>query len=71
VAGVLQIMVLAMTFYIVTRINLKLCFSDIEKYADIIPGKVLLINILSVIRLVLGAMALIFIFRAYMQTQKE
>ena len=71
VAGVLQIIVLATTFYIVTQINLKLYFSDIEKYADVIPGKVLLINILSVIRLVVGAMALILIFRAYLQTQKE
>jgi len=59
VAGLLQLTVLALTFYIVTQINLKLYFSDIEKYADVIPGKVLLINILSVVRLALGAIALI------------
>jgi len=70
-AGALQIIVLAMTFYIVTQINLKLYFSDLEKYADVIPGKVLLINILSVVRLALGAIALIFVFRAHVQTQKE
>jgi hypothetical protein len=70
-AGILQIIVLAITFYIVTQINLKLCFSNIEKYADVISGKVLLVNILSVVRLILDAVALTFVFKGYVQTQKD
>jgi hypothetical protein len=69
-ASIFQIIALALTFYIVTQINLKLCFSDIEKYAAVIPFKTLLFNILSAARLVFAALALIFIFKSYIQTQK-
>jgi hypothetical protein len=70
-ASIFQVAALVLTFYIVKQINPKLCFSDIEKYAGVIPGKVLLINILSVFRVILAATALTFIFKAYIQTQKE
>jgi hypothetical protein len=69
-ASIFQIVALALTFYIVTQINLKLYFGDVEKYADVIPSKTLLLNILSVVRLVFAAIALTFIFKAYTETQK-
>lgn len=69
-AGIFQIAALAVTFYIVTQINLKFYFGDFEKYAGIIPFKTLLFNILSIIRLVLAAITLIFIFKAYIQARK-
>ncbi len=64
-ACICQIMTLVLTFYIVTQINLKLYFSEIEKYADVIPYKTLIVNILSVIRLIFSASALFFIFKSY------
>ncbi len=70
-AGIFQIASLILTFYIVTQVNLKLLFGDIEKYADIIPAKTLLVNILSVFRMVLTAIALTAVFRAYLLTQKD
>jgi hypothetical protein len=70
-ASIFQVVALMLTFYIVTQINPKLLFGDIGKYAAIIPGKVLLINILSVFRMVLAATALTFIFKAYIQTQRD
>jgi hypothetical protein len=70
-ASIFQIVSLAFTFYIVTQINLKLCFSNIEKYADVIPARVVLLNILSVFRLALTAIALASIFKAYIQAQKD
>lgn len=70
-AGVAQIVAMVLTFFIVTKINLKLYLSDIEKYADIIPFKMLLINILSVIRLMFSAIALFFVFKSYIKTQQQ
>ena len=70
-AAVLQITTLAITFYVVKAINLKLYFSDIEKYADVIPAKVVLVNILSMVRLVLAATGLGLTFSAYVQAQKN
>jgi hypothetical protein len=69
-ASLFQIVALALTFYIVTQINLKFYFGGVEKYADVIPVKTLLLNILSVIRLVLAALALTFVFKAYIISQK-
>jgi hypothetical protein len=70
-AGILQVTSLALTFYIVKEIDLKLYFGDIEKYADVIPTKTLTVNIISVIRIALTAIALSSVFKAYIQTQKE
>ena len=70
-AGILQIAALAITFYIVKVINPQLYFSDIAQYASVIPAKVLLVNILSVVRLILAATALALTFKAYLKTQQE
>ena len=70
-ASIFQIASLALTIYILTQINFKLRFGNLEKYADTIPGKVVLFNILSVFRVALAAIGLTFIFKAYIQTQKD
>jgi hypothetical protein len=70
-AAILQIATLSITFYIIKIINPKLYFSDIAQYADVIPAKVLLVNILSIARLLFDAGALIFVFKAYLQTQQK
>jgi hypothetical protein len=62
--AILQIITLAITFYMVKQINLKLCFSNIAVDANVIPAKVVLANILSVVRLVLAAVALTLTFKA-------
>jgi len=69
-ASIFQILSLVLTIYILTQINFKHSFGDLEKYADTIPGKVFLFNILSIFRVVLAAIGLIYIFKAYIQTQK-
>lgn len=68
---IFQIASLALTIYILTQINFKLSFGNLNKYAAAIPGKVILFNILSVFRVVFGAIGLSFIFKAYLQTQKD
>jgi hypothetical protein len=70
-AGIFQVVSLALTFFIVTQIHLKLYFSDIENYADLIPAKTLLVNIVSAARVPLTAIALVSVFKAYIQTQKD
>ncbi len=69
-ASILQVLSLLLTFYILTQINFKMSFANLDKYADVIPGKVLLFNILSVCRIVLAAIALAFTFKTYIHTQK-
>jgi hypothetical protein len=70
-ASLFQIASLALTLYILTQINFKRSFGNLDKYAYEIPGKAFLFNILSVIRIGLGALAVAFVFNACMQTQKE
>jgi hypothetical protein len=70
-ASLFQIASLALTFYILTQINFRRSFGDLQKYASEIPGKAVLFNILSIIRIGLGAIAMAFVFKACMQTQKE
>jgi hypothetical protein len=70
-AGILQITSLVLTFYIVKQMNLKFFFGDIEKYADIIPTKTLIVNIISVIRVALTAVALVSVFKAYIYKPKK
>ena len=70
-ASIFQIASLALTIYILTQINFKLRFGNLEKYAATIPGQVILFNILSVLRMAFGVIALTCIFKAYIQTQKD
>ncbi len=70
-ASIFQIASLVLTIYILTQINFKMSFGNLEKYAGEIADKVFLFNILSVIRVVLAAIGLTFIFKAYIQIQKE
>lgn len=67
-AVVSQIISLALTIYILSGINFKMSFGNLEKYANAIPGKVMLFNMLSVLRLVFGGLSLSNTFRAYSQT---
>jgi len=69
-ASIFQIASLVLTIYILTQINFKMSFGNLEKYADAIPGKVFLFNILSIIRMAFAAIGLTFIFKAYLQTQQ-
>ena len=69
-AAILQITALAITFYIVKQINLQTYFDNIPHYADIIPVKTMLVNILSMIRLVFAFAALALTLRGYIQTQR-
>jgi hypothetical protein len=64
-ASLFQVISLVLTIYILSQINFKMSFGDLEKYAEAIPGKVILFNILSILRLALAAIALINVFRSY------
>jgi hypothetical protein len=66
-ASLLQVLSLVVTFYILTQINFKESFGNLDTYATAIPGKVILFNILSVFRIVLVAIALAFLFKGYIQ----
>jgi hypothetical protein len=70
-AVILQIAALAITFYIVKIINPKMYFNNITQYADVIPAKTVLVNILSVVRLALCATAVSLTFKSYVETQKN
>ena len=70
-ASLFQIASLALTIYILTQINFRRSFGDLQKYAAEIPGKAVLFNILSIIRIGLGAIAVAFVFKACIQIQKE
>ena len=70
-ASLFQIASLALTFYILTQINFRRSFGNLDEYAYAIPGKALLFNILSFIRVGLSAIAVAFVFKACMQTQKS
>ncbi|MDB5282573.1 MAG: hypothetical protein JWO06_1648 [Bacteroidota bacterium] len=70
-AAILQITSLVITFCIVKQINPKLYYNNIALYAAVIPVKAMQVNILSVLRLGLGATGLALVFKAYMSTQKN
>ena len=63
-ASLFQIASLALTFYILTQINFRRSFGNLDKYAYEIPGKVILFNVLSFIRIGLGGVAVIFVFKS-------
>jgi hypothetical protein len=69
-ASLFQIASLALTLYILTQINFRRSFGNLDKYAYEIPGKAFLFNILSFMRIGLGAIAMAFVFKACMQSQK-
>ena len=69
--SILQVTSLLLTFYILTQINFKQSYGNLDKYAAEIPFKVMLFNILSVCRIVLAAVALANVFKAYIQTQQS
>jgi hypothetical protein len=69
--SIFQMASLGLTIYILTQINFKTSFGNLEKYGDAIQGKVILFNILSAFRLTFGAIGLSCIFKAYIQTQKD
>lgn len=71
IGGLFQIGSLILTLYIIKQLNLKLYFSNIDKYGSVIPAKAILFNILSVCRVALTTIALITVFRAYIQNQKD
>jgi hypothetical protein len=66
-ASIFQVISLGLTIYILSQINFKMSFGNLEKYAATIPGKVILFNILSVLRLVLAAISLSCLFKAYIK----
>jgi hypothetical protein len=68
-ALIFQIAALMLSVYIIAQLNLKLFFGDLEKYADEIPSKAILWNILNAMRVVLVGAALSFVFKAYTQTR--
>jgi len=68
-ASIFQVISLLLTFYILTQINFKHSFGNLDQYADAIPGKVLLFNILGFVRIIFAAIAVITVFRTYVQTQ--
>jgi hypothetical protein len=70
-AVILQVATLAITFYMVKQINLKTCFGNIAAYADVIPAKVMLANILSVVRLMFAAVALTLTFKVVRFSQLQ
>ena len=70
-ASIFQIASIVLSIYIITQINLKLFFGDLEKYTDEIQSMAILWNVLNVFRLALVATALTFTFKVYVQIQKE
>jgi hypothetical protein len=68
---IFQLITLGLTVYIISQINLKLYFGNIEKYAEIIPTKTFVINVLSIVRLVFSAIALFIVFKTYIKTQQK
>jgi hypothetical protein len=70
-ANIFQIASIVLSVYMITQINLKLFFGDLEKYSDKLSSMALLWNILNAVRVVLVGFALTFVFKAYLQTQKN
>jgi hypothetical protein len=71
IASILQIISLALTFYIVTQIGFKHSFDHLDEYATQIPAKAILFNVLSFVRVVFAAGALGFIFKAYVRSNQS
>lgn len=70
-AGILQIISFVFIIYILIHIDLGQAFANLNGAAEILHGKAVVFNILSVCRIVTVAISLSLIFNAYIQTQKE
>jgi hypothetical protein len=70
-ATILQVVSLTLSIYIITQLNFKLFFGDLGNDADQISSKALLWNIMNALRVVLVALALVSIFKAYIQTERR
>jgi hypothetical protein len=66
IAAICSVLALAIGAYIIIQINLKLFFGDIGKYAGELHGLAVLWNILNGVRVILLAVAVTHLFRAYM-----
>ena len=70
-ATLFQVVSILLSIYIITQINLKLFFGDLTRYADSLSSMALVWNVLNIIRVVLVGVALVFVFKAYLETQKN
>lgn len=70
-ATTLLILVLVISIFIITQINLKLFFGTLEKYSAEIYRLSLLWNILNVIRVILLAFTIYHLFNAYLFIRKK
>jgi hypothetical protein len=70
-ATVFGLLAFALGIFIITQINLKLFFGDLDKYSSEVHKLAVLWNILNVIRVALLAVALYHLFKAYIFMQSE
>ena len=70
-ASILQVVSIILSIYIITQINLKLFFGDLSKISSEVFQMALMWNVLNIVRVFLVGVALCFIFKAYIRTQKE
>ena len=68
-ASTFQVASLVLTIFILAQINFKMLFGALDHYAGSIPANVILFNILSVCRVVFGAIALVCIFKSYIHSR--
>jgi len=69
IACIFQLMSFVITFYIVTQLNLKGAFNNPNTDVNEIHSKAIVLNILSVIRIVMVGVALMNVFKAYVRKQ--
>jgi len=70
-ASLILLAAIVLSVYIITQINLKFFFGDLSKYDTVqIHSAAVLWNVLNSIRVVLVGAALVFMFRANVETQK-
>jgi hypothetical protein len=65
------ILALALGIFIITRINLKLFFWDIEKFSAGIYKLAVLWNILNIVRVILLAFTIYHVFNAYLFVRRR
>jgi hypothetical protein len=70
-ASIFQLVSILLSVYVILQINLKLFFGDLSQNADKISSMALAWNVLNIIRVILVGVGLTFVFKAYLQTQKE
>jgi hypothetical protein len=70
-ATISGLLALALGILIVTQINLKLFFGDVQKYSKDIYKMSVLWNVLNIIRLAFLIPTLLYTFKAYILTQQR